>query len=450
MPSISVLQGASNLNVAIIGSGVAGLAALDKLLDADLRACAYEAQPTWGGHTRSDLVEGFTFDEGPHVSFTKDDRVRETFARGAGEVLEIDASIANTYDGKWILHPAQCHLYGLDAELIARCIIDLAAAQSAPREAETYADWCRSAFGSTFAETFPFAYTRKYWTVPATELGIDWIGERVYAPAFEDVVRGALLPNNQGRFHYLSKVRYPARGGFQSFLGSMVHPDNIESNRRVVEVDPWAHRLTFEDGTEVEFEHLISTMPLPDLVNAIDPLRVPSDVRDASDALLCTSLVLVDIAVERPDLCAHHWFYSYDDDVSFSRVSFPHMLSPANAPRGHGAIQAEIYHSRGRALPCSPALLPERVISELFAIGVLHSKSEVLWARHREVPYANVVFDHHRSQALDTIRPWIEERGIVLAGRYGEWGYFWTDDAARSGWSAADSVLKRTASTSAR
>lgn len=409
----------------------------------------YEASDSWGGHTRSDHIDGFTFDEGPHVSFTKDERVRDMFSRGAGDVLDIDASIANTYVGNWILHPAQCHLYGLDVELVARCLIDLERARSRSAQAQpsSYADWCRGAFGATFAETFPFAYTRKYWTIEASDMGTDWIGERVYAPSFEDVVRGALLPDNEGRFHYLSRVRYPAAGGFQAFLGAFAHPEHVMVGKRVVRIDPEDHRLQFEDGTEASYEHLISTMPLPALVDVIGKPGVPTEVRAATDALLCTSVVLVDIAVDRPDLGAHHWFYSYDDDVSFSRASFPHMLSSANAPTGCGSIQAEVYYSRHRALPCDASNLPERVISELCGVGVLRSPSEVLWARHRDVRYANVVFDLDRADAIRIVRPWVESQGITLAGRYGEWAYFWTDDAVRSGWAAAESIMSAAASS---
>jgi protoporphyrinogen oxidase len=183
-------------------------------------------------------------------------------------------------------------------------------------------------------------------------------------------------------------------------------------------------------------------MPLPQLIRVIDHDQVPADVLAAADELLCTSVVLVDIAVERRDLSAHHWFYVYDDEISFSRASFGHMLSPANAPEGRGAIQAEVYHSKHRPLPCAPAALPGRVIDELVAIGVLGSPAEVIWARHREIPYANVVFDHRRAPALAIIRPWVEGEGIFLAGRYGEWGYHWTDDATRSGWAAARNAVE--------
>ena len=37
--------------------------------------------------------------------------------------------------------------------------------------------------------------------------------------------------------------------------------------------------------------------------------------------------------------------YFYDEDICFSRLGFPYMLSAKNAPPGAGNIQAEVYFS---------------------------------------------------------------------------------------------------------
>jgi protoporphyrinogen oxidase len=425
------------MKVAVIGAGMAGVAASDALCESGHEVEVFEAEPHWGGHTHSRDDGGFVFDEGPHVSFTNDDKVRDVFCRGAGKVEEFSARITNAFHGHWVVHPAQCHLYGLDHGLVTDCIVDLVRAQQSPPAVKTYADWCYAMFGKTFAENFPFAYTRKYWTVEASALSTDWVGARMYPPKLEEVIRGALEAEQAGDFHYLTRFRYPSKGGYQSFMCAMVRPEVLHLNKKVITVDVKKRQLGFADGTTSGYDRLISTMPLPELIRAVPPQQCPGDVRAAADQLLCTSLVLVDIAVNRRELFNHHWFYVYDDDISFSRGHFPHLLSPHNAPPGKGSIQLEVYHSRHRSLPCEPASLPERVVGELHRLKIIDSKQEVLWARHREVQYANVVFDHNRATALATICPWISRQGIILAGRYGEWGYHWTDDATRTGWAAA-------------
>jgi len=429
------------MRTVVIGAGLAGLAASDVLAAAGREVEVFEANPYWGGRTRSLEEGGFVFDEGPHVSFTTDPKVQETFSRGAGEVEEFGARITNAFRGRWITHPAQCHLYGLDPELVTDCIVDFVSAQQNRPEIKTYADWCCAMFGRTFAENFTFAYTRKYWTREAADLSTEWVGSRMYPPKLKEVIRGALEPEQKGNFHYLSRFRYPARGGYQSFLRTLVRPDLVRLNKRVTRLDVRRKEIFFEDGTRSGYNRLISTLALPDLIAAIPPEQVPPEVHLAGEKLLCSSLLLVDLAVNRRDLFPHHWFYVYDEDISFARGHFPHLLSPGNAPEGQGSIQLEIYHSPFRPLPCEPSSLPERVAEDLVKLNILADKAEILWIRPREIKYANVIFDHNRADALSVIYPWVQSQKILLAGRYGEWGYLWSDDAIRSGWKAAAEIL---------
>ena len=57
------------------------------------------------------------------------------------------------------------------------------------------------------------------------------------------------------------------------------------------------------------------------------------------------------------------------------------------------------------------------------------------------VPYANVIFDLDRAEAVSTVHAYLNEVGIVSCGRYGEWGYHWTDEAFVSGENAAQRIL---------
>ena len=428
------------MSVAIIGSGFAGMAAAHGLGKLRRPAIIYESAPHWGGHTHTDRHQGFSFDEGPHVSFTKDERVMDVFAQGAVHVEEVGARITNWFQGSWVTHPAQVHLHGLDPGLVTECIADFVEATNNPPTVKTYADWLVAMYGRTFAENFPFRYTRKYWTVEPADLGVDWIGKRMYPPKLTEMLRGALTPDNRGDFHYLKTYRYPSSGGYQSFMNELARGVNIRVGSGVVSVNPANKTLRLTDDSQVEYDQLISTMPLDQLVARLDGVNVPDDVQAAANELLCTSVVLVEIGVERADLFDHEWFYVYDEDISPARVHFPHMLAPGNAPLGRGSIQAEVYFSRRKSLGTVAAELPRRVVEEFIAMGILKSHEEVIFARHRTIDYANVVFDHRREPALAKIKPFIADLGIVLAGRFGEWDYHWTDDATNAGWRAAASL----------
>ena len=141
------------------------------------------------------------------------------------------------------------------------------------------------------------------------------------------------------------------------------------------------------------------------------------------------------------------WTYFYDDDFVFSRLSFPSVFSPYVAPEGASSIQAEVYFSK-KYLPLrqTPESLIEPVIDGLVRCGLLRPDDRILVRQARLVPYANIIFDLDRAAALRVVHGYLEEVGIAPCGRYGEWGYLWTDEAYLSGEAAARKVLDRTVS----
>lgn len=434
------------MSVVVIGAGLAGLAAAGRLHAGGVDVVVLEAADHVGGHASSVTLDGFTFDEGAHVLFTADEEVLAAVTAAAGEVQLREAVVLNYYRGTWIPHPVQCNLHALTPDLATRSVLSFLDAPDGER-ALSYRDWCYASLGAEISETFTFPYTRKYWTVEPEELSTDWIGDRVYRPSREDVVRGAVAPPETSH-HYITTFRYPSEGGYRRFVTGLCDPSVVRPVSEVVRVD-WRDRVVhLRDGDEVAYDSLVSTMPLPRLVAAMDD--VPEPVRSAATRLVCTSVTLVDFALSAPPSVEAHWLYVYDEDMLIARCSQPHLLGGAAVPHGRGAVQAEIYSSPHRPLALSDETIGDRVSVELARMGILDGV-DVLWRRVRTIPYANVVFDHQRAEALDTIRDWMEDvAGVALAGRYGRWEYLWTDGAVRSGWRAAADVLTAASEITAR
>jgi len=69
-------------SIVVLGTGMAGFGATHRLRAEGLRPVVYDKASYFGGHTASFLdAKGFTFDLGPHISFTKDPRVQALFAK---------------------------------------------------------------------------------------------------------------------------------------------------------------------------------------------------------------------------------------------------------------------------------------------------------------------------------------------------------------------------------
>jgi chromosome partitioning protein len=111
-----------------------------------------------------------------------------------------------------------------------------------------------------------------------------------------------------------------------------------------VEVDPKASELTFRGGKSASYGKLVSSIPLPEFIPMIK--GAPRDVVAAAELLACTTAVLVNLGINRPDVSPSSWTYFYDDEFPFSRVSYPRNYSPNVVPPGTSSIQAEVYFSR--------------------------------------------------------------------------------------------------------
>ena len=429
-------------NIVILGTGMAGFGAAHRLSAEGIKPVMYDKNCYHGGHTASFRSEsGFLFDMGPHISFTKDTRIQDLFAENVEHQYEtIQINLNNYWRGYWPQHPVQLHLHGLPEEVIIKVIADFAAAREEPEKpAANYSEWLLASFGRTFAELFPMQYTRKYHLTSAENMSTDWLGPRIYRPSLEEVLRGALSPAAP-QVHYITHFRYPKNDGFVSYLKKFVPLGNLKLGHELVLIDPHARQLKFANGSEASYDALISSVPLPELIRMIE--GAPQDVLEASERLACSTCVLVNLGIDREDLSSAHITYFYDEDICFTRLGFPHMLSSSNVPPGTGSIQAELYFSeKYRPFKGSPEDWIGPVITDLRRCGLLREQDRLLYKRAMLVPYANVIFDLDRAAALKTVHGYLDDLGVAYCGRYGDWGYLWTDESFKSGELAAERVL---------
>jgi protoporphyrinogen oxidase len=446
----------SHPETTILGAGLSGLSASFHL---GHKSCViFEKSLVSGGHAGSQTRFGFTFDHGPHVSFTRHEYVRELFRKNVEDCfLEFPVRTSNYFQGTWIDHPAQAHLWQIPDHLRDRCAMEMMAAAGAtyPSPPRNYQEWLDQSFGTTFAATFPSAYTRKYWTTEPANLSIDWLGPRM-ARLQPQELKAGLIHGTRQNLHYITKVRYPEYGGYQSFYQRMTQGANIRFGAEIAAVDLTRRQLFFADGTSRPWEKLISTLPLTDFIAKCR--NVPSHVEEAAAVLDCSQLLIVDVFAPQVQSIPGHWFYVYDENKWSTRIHCIERLSSSNAPEGWTGIQVEIYFSRHRPLEQSPGNIATKVAEELVEMGFLdagivrENRAHIQW---RWSPYANIIFTHPRRQALEVIWKWLESHGLerenddlepnsewevscpagslAMAGRFAQWKYFWTDDCILRG-----------------
>lgn len=411
----------------ILGAGIAGISAGWHLRQAGRPCVLYEKDSDWGGLCRSFTAGGFRFDRFVHLCFAPEE-MRALFA-GRHGLREHVPFPMNWHKGRWLRHPAQQNLAPLTPEEKADIVAGfIARPRPEPRSVKRYDEWLCAQYGRCFAERFPFAYTRKYWGVEASELETRWVGVRMTSPDLREVLLGSYR-EREDCLYYARKMYYPKKGGFRSILDACREGLDIRLGRRAVHIDPKARRVGFEDGSSVEYRRLVSTVPLPEVVKMVE--GAPQDVLEAAAGLRHTCGLLVSLGLRRPQASRHLWFYIYDEDIPPARVYAPDLKSPDNVPEGCSSLQAEVFWDSRSPRPDAEAV-KEKTVDALISMG-LFERGDIAVCDVRFEPYANVTFVPDIYERRERVLGWLESQGIRSIGRFGKWDYLWTHQAFADG-----------------
>jgi protoporphyrinogen oxidase/glycosyltransferase involved in cell wall biosynthesis len=467
--------GAQKAGTVIVGAGPTGLSAAYHLGEDTV---LLERNQTVGGWCRSIDDHGFTFDYAGHIMFSNDPYVLKLYDILLGDNMHWQNREAWVYSKNvYTRYPFQGALYGLPPKVITECIMgaiearygnsdagdeapgncgvkpvedccgdgtaDVAnAAAIAPkkRDAQNFEEFIYKVWGKGIGKHFAIPYNRKIWTVPLTEMETSWLGGRVPLPNLEEIIEGALEPVGKPMGPN-ARFGYPLKGGFQALMNAFVPhiKGKIELNVSAAQVLPREHLVVMRDGSRYRYDHLVSTMPLPELIKLIGA-EAPPEVQEAAKGLKHISIRCVNIGVARENVTDKHWVY-YPEDTIFHRIFVQGNASPYCNPPGGFGLTCEISYSPWKPLPVDGQALIERAIADCRKVTMLREDDQVITANIVDMPYAYVVYDHARAANVALIRAWLARYDIVLAGRYSEWEYYNSDHAFLAGKKAAETVL---------
>ena len=471
---------------AIIGAGPTGLSAAYHL-GAD--SLLLDKNATVGGWCRSIQDHGFTFDHAGHIMFSNDSYVLDMYRTLLGSNLHWQNREAWVYSKQvYTRYPFQGALYGLPPAVIKECIVGAIdarhgkavaangaeagappvtacvvedccadggtgleqvhggaaaanAASAVPPAPPNFEQFIYQVWGAGIARHFAIPYNKKLWTVPLSEMETSWLGGRVPLPDLEEIIEGALEPVAKPMGPN-ARFGYPLEGGFQALMsGFLPHlKGKLELNADVVQVLPQQHIIALGDGRRFRYQHLLSTMPLPELVRLIGE-QAPPEIRAAARALRHVSIRCVNLGVAREQISDKHWIY-YPEETIFHRIFLQGNASPhCNAPGGFG-LTCEISYSPWKPLPLDGQALIDRCVRDCIAVGLLREDDRLLAANQVDMPCAYVVYDHARAANVTLVKRWLAAQDIVLAGRYSEWEYYNSDHAFLAGKKAAEAITQ--------
>jgi protoporphyrinogen oxidase len=423
--------------IIILGAGVAGISAAYHLGLNGKKSIVFEKENTWGGLVDNFELNGFRFDKAIHLSFTKNKYVQEILEKSSNFYL-YTPKISNYCDGTWIKHPVQNNLYSLKLmEKIKILKGFIRRRKCEGHNIRNYEEWLKYHYGDYFTKKFPMRYTRKYWRVEAKELTIDWIGSRMYKSTIKEVLNGCIHKVTPYTY-YGGEMRYPKKGGYKSFFEDMAKKCNIKYNKEVFSVDPIKKNIYFKDGTLKKYKVLISSLPLPELIKMIQ--GVPEDIRTSAEKLSWTSIALVSLGFNKPNIPKNMWFYIYDEDFLPSRVYSPSLKSADNVPPGCSSLQFEIYFTKHEENKKTKEELIKHVVNK-FKKMHLFKEEDIIIKDCRIIEYGNVIFDHNLNENRKTVQRYLDTLGIHYIGRFGKWDYLWSDQSLLTGKKVAEKLV---------
>ncbi|HEV7279864.1 MAG TPA: FAD-dependent oxidoreductase [Pirellulaceae bacterium] len=331
---------------------------------------------------------------------------------------------------------------------LAEAEVKLVAASEAPKAAspsdapKNFEEFIYKVWGAGIAKHFAIPYNRKIWAVPLDQMETSWLGGRVPLPDLGEMIEGALQAKGKPMGPN-ARFGYPLRGGFQALMNGFLPllEGELRLNARVAKVSPSERMLVMQDGTEIEYDQLVSTMPLPSLVRAMGD-EAPEEVRQAASALRYTSVRCVNIGVGRETLTDKHWIY-YPEETVFHRIFVQGNASPHCNPAGGFGLTCEITYGPSKPLPCDGEELIQRCIADCISVGLIREDDPILASNQVDMPYAYVVYDHARPKNVQLIRDWMQQHDIHLAGRYSEWEYYNSDHAFLAGKKVAEAAREK-------
>lgn len=412
----------------IIGSGISGISAGYHLNKNGEKVIIYEKDNDWGGLCGNFTIDGFRFDKFVHFTFADDKYIMKLFEESSPTYRHPPVS-SNYYQGFWLKHPAQNNLAPLPSDEKVKIITDfISRPQCDITDIKNYDQWLRAQYGNYFAENYPFKYTRKYWGVNPKDLETKWVGNRMYSPDLSEMLKGAFETQDEN-FYYTKFMKYPKKGGFRSILNKCREGLDIRFNKKVVKINTNKHTIEFSDGTKDDYERLISSMPLPEIVKIIE--ECPEDVKNAASSLRYTSGYMVSLGFNRPDIAKYLWFYIYDEDILSARIYSPSMKSPDNVPKGCSSLQAEIFWAN-TTKKTDEKIVFDNTVNSLIKMGICEEK-DIIVKDIRFEQYANVIFDKDIYKNRQIVLDFLSKRNIKSIGRFGKWDYLWTHQAFKTG-----------------
>jgi protoporphyrinogen oxidase len=418
----------------VLGAGPAGLTAAWVLAQRGRAGTVLEADGAVGGIAKTVEFDGYRFDLGGHRFYTKLAPVRRLWEEMLGPELLTRPRLSRIYyRDRFFSYPLQARdvFRGLGLLESVRCGLSYFYWRRRWRDVQpqTFEEWVVRRFGRRLYDAFFRSYTEKVWGIPGSEIQAEWAAQRIQEFSLSHAIFGILGLKRGEPPTLIEEFLYPRLGpgqmweGFRDWVQDREIP--VRLNHRCVGIRHDAGRVESvvvqTNGTEREHpvDAVLSSIPLPELVQCLDP-PAPPEVRDAASRLRYRNLCVVALMTEEAEPFPDNWIYLHDPRTQAGRVQnfgawSPDLVRPGTTCLGVEYFcfdEDELWH-----MPDESAV--EVAVRDLETIGLL-DRSQVVNGVKVRVPKAYPMYDSGYREAVAEIRGYLEHfENLRTFGRNG-------------------------------
>jgi len=371
----------------IIGAGPAGLTAGYELAKKGFKVTVLERDSLVGGISRTIKYKGFRFDIGGHRFFSKNKEIEKWWENILHEDFLTRPRLSRWYYRKkffdYPIKPLELlRVFGvIDSMKIA---LSYAKAKIKPIIPEiSVADWCINNFGHYLAKPFFIDYNQKLWGVHPRHLSKDFTSQRVKGISvmntLKDALKKSLGVKDNNIKSLIEQFKYPKYG--PGMMWEQV-TRLIEAKKGKVLKGWKVIKVKHRNGKIISIiaqnkkrkksfkaDYVLSTMPLKELVLALEPLPA-EDILGAAKFLSFRDFITVALMINKEKTVPDTWVYTHDEGMKPIRVQIFKNWSPYMVPDGKSCIGFEYVCNQGDELwNMSKEKLIEQAKADLKRLG---------------------------------------------------------------------------------
>jgi protoporphyrinogen oxidase len=253
----------------------------------------------------------------------------------------------------------------------------------------------------------------------------NWVGERVAVTDLSRVLRNLASQKDDISWGPNSVFHFPKQGGtgaIWSACAARLPKEKTHFGCAVEKIDSKARQLITNDGRVWDYDALVSTLPLTELLR----LSGRSDFGDLPQKGLkysSANIVGIGIKGKPPEhLKTKCWMYFPESDCPFYRVTVFSNYSPNNVPDSDNNWSVMTETSESAEKPVDHTTLVQQTIDGLRNTRLLNG-DEIISTWSYRAKYGYPTPGLHRDAALAEILPGLEADNVYSRGRFGAWKY---------------------------